>query len=124
MSNPVLDQVAINNKPTLPRDSNGTAMQLAPSVVALEETYDATISSSTEITLNASTTLIEVTAIDKAICMKWGTTDASTSDWDHVIPANWVQQYVVPVDPTTGVLFNAVNFIEESATAKLAVAEF
>lgn len=103
---------------TLPRDGNGYAIQLQPSKVALEETYDATISASTEITLNTSTTYIEVTAIDKAILLKWGTSDASTSDWDHCIPANTTASFVVP----TGI--TAVNFIEQAATAILAVSEF
>lgn len=124
MANPPLDQTAIKQKVTLPRDSNAVAIQLAPAKVALDETYDATISASTEITLNASTTYIEVTAIDKAICMKWGTTDASTTDWDHMIPANWMQGFVVPIDTSTGEFYTAVNFIEESATAKLGVSEF
>lgn len=104
---------------SIARDSNRITIQgSTPNKVAIEETYDATISSSTEITLNASTTLIEVCAIDKAIMMKWGTSDASTSDFDAVIPPNTVRQFVVPPDIT------AVNFIEQSATAILAVTEF
>ena len=102
----------------LPKDVNGNPVQLAPAVVALEETYDATISATTEITLNAATTLIEVTAIDKAIFMKWGTTDASSTDWDHVIPLNSTRLFVVPPG------ISAVNFIEQAATAILAVSEF
>ena len=89
-----------------------------PPEVALDETYDATISATTEITLNASTEYIEVVAIDKAIFMKWGTTDASSTDWDHVIPANSFRGFYVP----TGI--TAVNFIEQAATAILAVSEF
>lgn len=104
--------------PPLPKDSNGEAMQLPPARVALEETYDATISATTEITLNANTTLIEVTAIDKAIFLKWGADDASSTDWDHVIPANTTRLFPVPPGTT------AVNFIEQAATAILAVAEF
>jgi len=93
--------------------------------VALEETYDASISSSTELTLNASTTMIEVTAIDKAICMSWGADDATTASWDHVIPANTTRQFAVPVETaSTGALYAAVNFIEQAATAILTVAEF
>jgi hypothetical protein len=88
-----------------------------PPKVALEETYDATISSSTEITLNSGTTMIEVTAIDKPIFMKWGGTAAST-DYDHCIPANSTRYYLKPSGQTT------VQFIEEAATAKLSVTEF
>lgn len=111
------------SKIQFPRDANGAVIgSLTPAVVALEETYDATISSSTEITLNAATTLIEVAAIDKAILMKWGTSDVSTSDFDEVIPANTVRQFYVPYESGT-TLFTAVNFIEQAATAILAVVE-
>ncbi len=102
----------------LPIDSNRNVFQGLPATVALEENYDATISATTEITLNASTTMIAVTAIDKAVFLKWGTSDASSTDWDVCLPANSLTQLYVPPDIT------AVNFIEEAATAKLAVSEF
>ncbi len=89
-----------------------------PEVVALDETYDATISASTEITLNANTQYIEVAAIDKAILLKWGTADASTADFDAVIPANTVRGFWVPASTT------AVNFIEQAATAILCCTEY
>lgn len=102
-----------------PKDANNvTIPTVSPAVVALEETYDATISASTEITLNASTTYIEVAAIDKSILLKWGTGDASTTDFDAVIPANTVRGFYVP--PSIA----AVNFIEQAATAILAVTEY
>ena len=87
-----------------------------PKAPTLEETYDATVSSSTSITLNTSTTTIEVSAIDKGIFLKWGAT-ASSSDFDEFIAPNYTRTYVVPVGVTT------VEFIEESATAKLVVIE-
>lgn len=80
-------------------------------------TYDATISSSTEVTLNAATKQIEVCAIDKAILMHWGTADASTSAFEAVIPANTVRTFKVPPGET------AVNFLEQAATAILVVVE-
>ena len=92
--------------------------------VALEETYDSSVSGSTEITLNVSTTEIEVTAFTKGIFLKWGTTDASTTDWDHAIPLDSTRVFQVPVDSSTGVLYTAVNFIEQAASAALAVSEF
>lgn len=112
--------------PGLALDANRNPVQnLPPPRIALEETYDATVSATTEITLNAATTLIEVTAIDKSIFMKWGTSDASSSDWDHVIPQNSTRSFEVPIETAaTGVRFTAVNFIEEAATAKLAISEF
>jgi hypothetical protein len=97
--------------------------QTTPAVVAIEETYDATVSSSTELTLNAATTLIEVSAIDKTILLKWGTSDVSTSDFDEVISLNTTRQFIVPRDYSTNALYTAVNFIEQAATAILAVVE-
>lgn len=90
---------------------------MTPAVQALAVTYDASISASTEITLNAATTLIEVSAIDKTILMNWGTSDASTTVFDEVISLNTTRQFFVPVGVT------AVNFIEQAATAILVVVE-
>jgi len=94
-----------------------------PAVVPLATTYDATISASTELTLNTATTLIEVSAIDKTVLLNWGTADASTTVFDEVISLNTTRQFVVPIDVTTGALFTAVNFIEQAATAILCVIE-
>lgn len=105
-------------KISFPRDDNGNVMGgLTPAVEALAVTYDATVSASTEITLNAATTLIEVSAIDKTILMNWGTTDASTTVFDEVINLNTTRQFYVP----SGVA--AVNFIEQAATAILICVE-
>jgi hypothetical protein len=104
---------------------NGFGDELRPAKKAIEETYDATISTSTEITLNTATTVIEVTANAKPIFMKWGTTDASSTDWDHCIAQDSTRRFAVPVEnASTGALYTAVNFIEQAATATLAVSEF
>lgn len=92
--------------------------------VPVATTYDATISSSTEITLNTATRLIQVTAIDKPIFLSWGTADASTSNFDLLVPANQSYFLSVPYQSDGKTLFTAVNFIEASATALLAVAEY
>lgn len=106
--------------PTIPafaRDANRVVVGDLPASVALDETYDATISTSTALTLNASTTIIEVTAIDKAIFYKWGGT-ASSSDFDGIVPANSSKLIPVPNGQTS------IQFIEQVATAILAVVEF
>ena len=101
-----------------PRDANGQIIpNSVPARQALAVTYDATVSASTEITLNAATEIIEVTALDKAILLNWGTTDASTTAFDEVIAPNTSKLFVVPTDVT------AVNFIEQAATAILIVVE-
>ena len=98
---------------------------LFPSAVALATTYDTTISTSTEITLNASTLLVVVTALVQPIFMKWGTADVTSSNWDYVIPAGTQLSFEVPVlTASTGARYTAVNFLEQSSGAILAVSEF
>lgn len=87
-----------------------------PKAPTLEETYDATISSSTSITLNSGTTYIEVTALLKGIFMKWGTA-ATSSDFDEFIAPESTRTYIVPIGTAT------VEFIEEAASAHLVVIE-
>lgn len=98
-------------------DTNRRTLQGLPASVALDETYNATISASTALTLNAATTLLEITAIDKAICYKWGGT-CSTSDFDGIVPANTSKLVPVPNGQTS------IQFIEQAVTAILAVVEF
>ena len=107
----------------LPRDASHAPVQLFPAKAALKETYDTTISSSTEITLNASTTIIRVAAGGEAVMLKWGTSDASTTDWDHVIPEGAIVDLVVPYE-SGSTLYTAVNVIERATTAWVAISEF
>jgi len=93
------------------------AIQQAATSKPLAVTYDATVSASTAITLNAATTGIEVTAIDKAILLKWDAT-ASTTAFDGVVEPNKSKVFSVPGGTVTA------NFIEESATAKLVCIQF
>lgn len=101
---------------SLPIDANGEAMQLTPSKLAVAVTYDATISGSTTVTLNALTTYIEVTSLLKGTFMKWGATASSTT-FDEFITPESTRAYVVPVGQTS------VQFIEEAASAHLIVIE-
>ena len=98
-------------------------IETTPAVVAINETYDATINTTTELTFDTSTTLIEVSAIDKTILMKWGTDDVTTSDFDEVISLNTTRQFFIPTSTTTKLLYTAANFIEQAATAILCVVE-
>lgn len=106
----------------IPTDDNHAKVQITPSVVALATTYDATVSASTAVTFNSSTTLIEVCALDKAILMKWGTVAVTTSNFDEVIPANTVRHFYVPKQ-SSGVLYTGATFIEQAASAVLTVIE-
>ena len=82
--------------------------EIAPTLVA---TYDATVSSSTAITLGATTTYIEVTALDKAILLRWDGT-VSTSAFDEIIPANTSKIFYSKGKTTA-------NFIEQASSAVL-----
>lgn len=109
----------INIGKQLPRDSNNIVLDSVPSAplgAAIAVTYNAIISSSTLLTLNTATTYIEITAIDKGIFMKWGATASSTS-FDEFIGANTTRAYGIPTGETT------LQFIQESATAKLVAIE-
>lgn len=108
----------------LPIDANYKEIPLVPSKISLATTYDTTISTSTQISLNPSTSLIEVSALSQAILMKWGLTAVTTSNFDNVIQAGSTRHFVIPVDTATGILFTAVNFIEQSASATLMASEF
>jgi len=88
-----------------------------PASIALAATYDATVSASTAITLNAATKLLECTAIGASVFYKWGGT-ASSASFDGIIVANTSKLVAVPIGQTS------IQFIEEVATAKLAVVEF
>lgn len=109
----------------IPVDKKNHPVQLTPRRIALAITVDATISASTEITLNAATTFIRVYATDKDVYLKWGTTDVTAANFDEVIPANQICDFYVPVNDTvtTGVLYTAINLIERAATAGVIVIE-
>lgn len=93
-----------------------------PEKVALKSTYDASVSASTEITLQTNTSVLEVSAITKPILLSWGTGDASaaTDGFDEVIQPGETRHFVVPDDPATPeTRYTAVNFIEQAASAVL-----
>lgn len=90
---------------------------IAPSVVALARTVNASISTSTEITLNKQTTMLRVYAIAKDVYLKWGTTSVTASNFDEVIPAGQILDYRVPKNQT------AVNLIERESGATVIVVE-
>lgn len=95
----------------------GFPLQLTPDVVALARTLDASISGSTEIVFNGATSYIEVYAIAKDVYLKWGTADVTASNFDEVIPAGQIREFLLPEGIT------AVNLIEREASATVIVIE-
>ena len=106
----------------LPKDASAQVMQITPAVVALARTVDASISASTEITLNSSTNLLRVYAITQDVYLKWGTDDVTASNFDEVIPAGQMVDLAVPRQ-SSGSLYTAVNLIERTASASVVVIE-
>lgn len=106
------------NPPDLPRDVEGESIALVPAIAAIARTVDATISTSTQVNLNASTKLIEVTALDQGVYLKWGTTAVTSSNFDCYIHADATRHYVVP----DGI--SAITVIERTATAGVIVIEY
>ena len=96
---------------------------LLPAKPATARTLDTTISSSTEITLNANTRWIRVISKTQDAYMKWGTADVTNANFDHYILAGQVFDFKVPVE-TGSTLYTAVNFLEQAASATLIVTEY
>lgn len=107
----------------LPRDNNNLPIPLAPANIALARTVDATISTSTEITLNAATSFVRVYAINKDVYLKWGTDDVTASNFDEVIPAGQICDFIVPKSQPGKALYTALNLIEREASATVIVIE-
>jgi len=106
----------------MPRDENGNVIQLTPASTALSRTVSSSISSSTQVTLNANTTMIRVYAVSQDIYLKWGTTAVSASNFDEVIPSGQVVDLVVPQDSSNS-KFAALTVIERAATATIILIE-
>lgn len=90
--------------------------QLTFDSAALAKTYDTTISSATDITLNTKTKLIEVTAIDQGVFLRYAST-ASSANFDEYIHADTTRHFVVPSGVTV------ISVIERAATAAVVVIE-
>ncbi len=88
-----------------------------PFGVPIAKTYDASLNTATDITLNTLTSYVEVAAIDKAVLLRYQAT-ASTSNFDAVIPANSVRGFAVPSGVTV------ISVIEEQASAHVVVTEY
>lgn len=105
-----------NNKGRL-NHSHELQTLIVPDVVALARTVDNSINSSTEIVLNEETTFLQVYAIAKDVYMKWGTDNVTASNFDEVIPAGQIFNFIVPNGQT------AINLIERESGATVIVIE-
>ena len=101
----------------LSRDTNNNAVQLSFAKAALAVTNNTAISTSTEITLNANTSLIEVNAIDGNVFLKYGTDDVTSISFDEFILAGSTRHYIIPENIT------AINVIDNGDSAKVIIIE-
>lgn len=89
---------------------------LTPSAVPLARTYDTTISTATDITLQTNTNFIRVCAIDQGVFLRYQAT-ASSVNFDEYIPADTVQDFIVPKGTTV------ISVIERAASAAVVIIE-
>jgi hypothetical protein len=89
---------------------------LTPSAAPLARTYDTTISSATTITLQTNTRFLRVIAIDQGVFLRYQA-GVTSSNFDEYIPADSVQDFLVPSGVT------AISVIERVATAAVIVIE-
>lgn len=85
-----------------------------PKAPTLSQTYSTSISSSTSVSIVSGATYIIVSAIGAGIFLKWDAI-ATSANFDEFISLNTSITYIVPNGQTS------VQFIQESATAKLVV---
>lgn len=102
----------------LPKDRNAELIPLVPPQASEAVTVDDTISSTTETTFQTGTNFLEVYGNGGAVYFKWGTDDASASDFDHIIPEGGIRHLIVP----SGTV--ACNVIEKDSGAGIVIIEF
>lgn len=92
----------------LPIDKDGSTMQQHPApVLSLARSGGENATASSVITLTDNTTAIEVAAQSTAAAIRWvaaNDTQASVvsavsgTNYDHIIPANMMRRFVVPIE--------------------------
>lgn len=139
-----------NYAASIPSDKEGHELQefAAPfKANARYSTNNATVSS--VITLNDNSTVVEINAVGQSVAIRWVpvtetaavspfasviTTSGATSNFDHIIPANYYRRFVVPVE-TQGVnsivgigvqagTYRRVAVISAATVSSIMVAEF
>lgn len=100
----------------LPIDENQNPVPLTQSSTALARTVSSSISGATSITLNTSTTLLEITAADQGVYLRYQA-GVTAANFDEYIHADTTRHYKVPYGVTV------VSVIERSATATVIVIE-
>ena len=101
--------MSLNYAPRLPIDASGQPMQeLAAPILAKQRFTSENAVTSSVISFTHDTTGLEVAAVGGAAAIRWiATTDTqasvitaagATSNYDHVIPANTVRRFAIPIE--------------------------
>lgn len=105
-----------NKKAALPVSRRGGTINLTPANAALARTVSSSISSATSITLNTNTDLIEITALNADVYMRYQA-GVTSSNFDEFISAGSTRHYAIPDGVTV------ISVIERSATATVVIIE-
>lgn len=95
---------------------NYNPMYLTPAKTALARTVDTTISTATSITLNASTSIIEVSATNGSVYLRYSA-GCSASNFDEYISEGQTRHYIIPENVTV------ISVLEASSGAGVIVIE-
>lgn len=106
----------------VPKDSAQVSLPIVPSLQSLAVTNNGSLASAASITLQATTSLIEVNTLSQGVYMRWGAVPTTTA-FDEYIQAGFTRHYVVPINPTTGLRFTTVQFLQQAASATVIVIE-
>ena len=96
--------MASNPYPLNPKDKSGETLQNYPAPTPAKfVTNAAPPSVSSVITFGSNTTVIEVTALNASLALKWGSGSViavagATANYDHIIPVNSTRRFAIPIN--------------------------
>lgn len=106
-----------------PIDANGKAINAAPPYLPYARHSLDTISSSTSVTLDQRTEIIEVTAVGAGIYLRWGTSSVTSSNFDEYVPPGATRYYVVPINRSTGSRYTGLHILQDGTGGKARIIE-
>lgn len=92
----------INYATQLATDRNNNPLQVYPAPrTAFQTSAYAPPAVSSVVSFNPNTTMIEVTALNASLALKWGVGSVivaagATANFDHLIPVNQTRRFVIP----------------------------
>lgn len=94
--------MALDYAPLNPRDESREILQNYPMpLVAKVTTAGAPPAASSVVSFGANTTVVEITALNASLAIKWGaasviSTSGATANYDHIVPVNTTRRFVIP----------------------------